>query len=95
MIKRNISNAFFFSQWNSREGSSCRTHPIEWNHGIEKGQTPFARKGVDKRLNFYRGCKILLTYDSRSSTSQTPAIQRSRLVTVIGNRVGRLNRTHT
>ena len=93
-----INGKFFavcsFSQWSAREGSPGRTCAIESNHGREKGRTPFARTGVDKRLDRNCGCDILLMYDPWRLTLQSPAGQGAGLGSRIGNQVGRLNTTH-
>ena len=93
MTKRKKITVCSFSGWNDREVIPGSTHKIESKHGIEKGKTPSACTGVDKRLNLNCGYKILLTYDPRSSTPQSPEGQWARLGSGIENQVDRLNRT--
>ena len=69
----------YFSGCNARQGRPGRTCKIESNHGIEKGQTPLTHTGVDTRSNHNHSCKILLTYDPRSSIPQSPGGQGARL----------------
>ena len=84
----------FFCRWEVREGSFVRNCAIDSNHVRKNGQTNFSRTGVDKWSNYNHSCKILLTYDSRSSILQSPAGQGAGLGSGIGNRVGRLNHAH-
>ena len=60
----------------------------------EKRDEPLCMYGADKFSNRNFGCKILLTYDPRSSTPQSPAGQGAELGYGIGYRVGRLNHMH-
>ena len=89
-----FSTVCYFSGCNARQGRPGRTCKIESNHGIEKGQTPFARTEVNKRSNHNRSCEILLIYDPWSLTPKSPAGQGFVTGSGIGNWVGRLNHTH-
>ena len=90
----NINNFPFFPfcRRHTREGSPGRTHANELNYGSNNGQTHFSPMGMDKRSNYNQGCEIVLMYDPRRSTPQSPAGQGSGLGPIIEHRFGTLNR---
>ena len=88
---KNTFSVCYFSGWNAREESPGRTCPIDSNHGSKKVRSLFASTVVGKRSNFYRGHKVLLAYDSRISTPQSPVGKGAGLGSRIRNKVGGLN----
>ena len=90
-IKGNIFSVCYFFPLHARGRRPNSTRAIESNHGRKNGLTHFARTGWDERLNQKCGCEILLTYDLRSSTPQSPVVQEAGLISGIRNRVGTLN----
>ena len=89
-MEKKISICSFY-QRHAKEGSPGHTHAIKSNHGNKNVRTHFERAGMDKKSNHNRGYEIVVTYDPRRSTIQSPMEQESGLGPLIGHWVGTLN----